>query len=456
MAKWIIVVDDDISNLKMAGHILNQHQMRVTCIKSGPALLKYIGEGNRPDMILLDIKMPGMDGFETLDHLREMEKEKGIDEIPVIFLTAEEGAEAETRGFEMGVSDYIRKPFNPEVLLRRINNIVSKQDAMLNLKSEASIDKLTGFLNKAATGTELSRMCGAATGSLCMVDLDSFKLVNDIYGHEMGDKILIAFADCVRKLGPEGSKYGRIGGDEFVVFLNEMNQAEELTTFTRELNDIFLAEAKRLMGEDMDIPLGCSVGAVFVPTHGNVYDVLLKCADKSLYEVKKNGKHGCQIYHAGDFVDDALSTQKLGIDGITEILGERSIPDVALQLDKDAFSYVYRYVMRYNVRNGHGAGKILFTLEETNLVDKEDFLDICDEFGNHIRESLRKSDIFMRARYNQYFVYLTEVREDSLEMVSRHLLEKWNATQKIKLPISVEMKYAPFDRRYAGGEHHES
>ena len=102
MAKWIIVVDDDMANLKVAGHILQKQQMRVTCIKSGPKLLEYVDAGNVPDLILLDIKMPGMDGFETLSLLREMEQKKGMDQIPVIFLTAEEGTDTESRGFEVG------------------------------------------------------------------------------------------------------------------------------------------------------------------------------------------------------------------------------------------------------------------------------------------------------------------------------------------------------------------
>ena len=164
MAKWIIVVDDDTANLKIAGHILSKNNMRVTALKSGKSFLEYIDGNGMPDLVLLDIMMPEMDGFETLVKLRELETRKGLMKTPVIFLTADEDVDTETRGFEVGVSDFIRKPFNPDVLLRRIGNIMSNSQEMQSLKSEASTDKLTGFLNKAATGVELSKTCSDQTG----------------------------------------------------------------------------------------------------------------------------------------------------------------------------------------------------------------------------------------------------------------------------------------------------
>ena len=91
MAKWVMVVDDDTANLKMAGHILSRNSMRVTALKSGHALLEYLPEKGFPDLILLDIKMPGIDGFETLKLLREYEKSVNAEATPVIFLTADEG-----------------------------------------------------------------------------------------------------------------------------------------------------------------------------------------------------------------------------------------------------------------------------------------------------------------------------------------------------------------------------
>ena len=431
MAKWIIVVDDDTANLKIAGHILSKNNMRVTALKSGRAFLDYIDEKGTPDLVLLDIKMPEMDGFETLNKLRELEEKKGLMKTPVIFLTADEDVDTETRGFEVGVSDFIRKPFNPDVLMRRIDNIMSNSQEMHSLINEATIDKLTGFLNKGATGVELSKLCADSHGALMMIDLDSFKLVNDIYGHEMGDKVLIAFSDCIKAIVPSGSKCGRIGGDEFVAFAAGINTEQQVSDFTTRLNKDFLAKAKELMGDDMNIPLGASVGAIYVPRHGNDYNSLLKLADKSLYNVKKNGKHGYEIYD-DDLNDDIQDSKDIDIKALSEILGERSIQNVALQLDKEAFAHVYRYVIRYIIRHHINACKVLFTLMPADGETGAAYAENLDEFGNHIRESLRKSDILMRNRKNQYFVFLTDIREDSIDKVINHIITGWEKKRKNK------------------------
>ncbi|MGN0407675.1 MAG: HD-GYP domain-containing protein [Bacteroides sp.] len=134
MADWVVVVDDDVLNLKMAGHILSKNNMRVTALKSGQALLDYLKENEAPDLILLDIRMPGMDGFETLKNLRE--QEKGKDEIPVIFLTADDDEESETKGLSLGAMDFIKKPFVPEVLTLRVRHIIDLIRLQRNLSLE--------------------------------------------------------------------------------------------------------------------------------------------------------------------------------------------------------------------------------------------------------------------------------------------------------------------------------
>lgn len=127
MSYWILVIDDDTANLKIANRILSAENMRVSCLKSGEEALHFLqqdGEGRRPvlpDLILLDIRMPGMDGFQTIAALKE---NKDTAAIPVIFLTADEDAETELRGLSAGAMDFIKKPFIPEVLLLRVRNTV--------------------------------------------------------------------------------------------------------------------------------------------------------------------------------------------------------------------------------------------------------------------------------------------------------------------------------------------
>ena len=444
MAEWIIVVDDDTSNLKMAGHILSKANMRVTALRSGQSLLDYVSEKGFPDLILLDINMPEMDGFETLMRLRGYENELGREEIPVIFLTADDTPDTETMGFEVGVSDYIKKPFDPEVLLRRINNILSNREKMLNLKVEASTDKLTGFLNKMSGKNEYSKICASGEGALMMIDLDSFKLVNDIYGHDMGDRVLISFARILSEVLPAGSVLSRMGGDEFEAFVPGITDEESISRFSDRVNEEMIKDAKQMMGDDMEIPLGASFGVVFVPEFGNDHDVLEKLADKAVYSVKQHGKHGYSVY-SGTGQDDDDDNNGMDIHTVSKILDERSISNNALCLDKDSFIYVYRYIMRYLMRNQGTACKVLINLEPAGEETDEEFKELCDKFGEHIGESLRKSDLFMKNRFNRYFVLLSDIRQDSIEKVVGELLGEWHDKNPGKLEITYETEFVGGD-----------
>ena len=134
MADWVIVVDDDVTNLKMAGHILSKSGFRVSAVKSGQAMLDYIAGNGYPDLILLDINMPGMNGFETLTRLRELEA--GKSETPVIFLTADENEASETKGLSLGAMDFVKKPFIPDVLALRVRHIIDLNHLQQDLANE--------------------------------------------------------------------------------------------------------------------------------------------------------------------------------------------------------------------------------------------------------------------------------------------------------------------------------
>lgn len=132
MSDWILVVDDDTANLRMASRILSAEKMRVSCLKSGEDAMKFLC-GNRPDIILLDIHMPGMDGFDTIAAIRENNETA---DIPIIFLTADDDSSSETRGLEAGAMDFIKKPFVPEVLLLRVRHTLELVRLQTDLSRE--------------------------------------------------------------------------------------------------------------------------------------------------------------------------------------------------------------------------------------------------------------------------------------------------------------------------------
>ena len=287
----IALVDDDTTSLANIRALLSERGMKVCCLKSGNDLLKYI-ENHKPDLILMDVVMPEMDGFETFNKLRYKEEQLNMEHIPVIFLTGESDIDAERRGLRLGASDFIHKPINQDIITRRIHNTITNNKTIVSLTEEASIDKLTGLYNK-SFGTEriseaISDVIREVTGALIMFDLDNFKLVNDLFGHDMGDKVLSAFSEIMRKNTRDTDIISRIGGDEFLGLFREIREEAAVASLTERLNNELFEEAKLLMGEDFDIPLGISVGAVMIPEEKKSYEVLFDMADSAMYSAKRS------------------------------------------------------------------------------------------------------------------------------------------------------------------------
>ena len=455
MAFWIIVVDDDVTNLKVAGQILSKNNMRVTALKSGQGLLDYVREKGAPDLILLDINMPGMNGFETYKNYRALEEELGILETPIVFLTADEDKTNESKGFDMGVSDYIRKPFDPDVLVRRVENIVNTRGQMLKYETEATIDKLTGFYNKYYANDQIAKLCLSRTGTLMIVDLDSFKLVNDIYGHDMGDRVLVEFSGILKRNMVFPAVFGRIGGDEFLMFAEGMKEEKEIARYSQAINADLGIEARKMMGEDMSIPLGASIGAIFVPEQGTDFNKLFRMSDRALYTIKNNGKHGYSLYKDED-ADNAIPTD-ITLSMLTTILEERNIPQNAMWMGKEAFGNVYRYMIRYMDRYRGTAYKMLFTAKfipkDLSESEKEKIMLSLREL---LQESLRNSDIMMQIGDNHFFLMLPEISDYNVNRVTERVMHAWKNNEYSGLvELNVETESTDTDMHETFGEEEE-
>ncbi len=433
MDYWIVVVDDELLSLTNAKNMLRERNMRVSCLRSGKDLLIFM-ETHDPDLILLDILMPDMDGFATYRALRQFEEKKGRPQTPVIFLTGEDNSETERRGLKAGASDFIHKPFDEDVLINRIKNTIINSKTIESLTEEATLDKLTGFLNKASGTEKIEALCKSTSGAIMILDLDNFKLVNDLYGHDMGDRVLVSFAGVVRHNVRSGDVVSRIGGDEFMVFFRDMTTQSSVSSLTKRLNEQLMAEAEILMGSDHGVPLGISVGAAFCSGEKNDYQILFRYADNALYDVKRNGKHGYAIYDSGTGGADMEEDLDLYLSRVIRIMSERGEGKGAMLLGQEAFSWNYRFIERFLMRYGGAAMRILFVLSS----DEEDILfsEMVAEFGNVLSATLRRIDIILRWQQNQYFVVLTQLTEKDTPKVIDRIMRAWtNAGYNDRLKI---------------------
>jgi diguanylate cyclase (GGDEF)-like protein len=428
MNSWIVVVDDEALSLTNAREILASEGMKVSCLRSGKDLIKFIHR-NTPDLILMDVLMPDMDGFETFRQLRQTEDELCLKRTPVIFLTGEGDSETERRGLAEGASDFVHKPINKNVLLGRITNVIDNSNRIKSLTEEASLDKLTGFLNKSSGTAKITRYVRENDGALMVIDLDNFKLVNDLYGHDMGDRVLEEFAKVVKRNIRDDDVISRVGGDEFMGFFTNLHDKSAVESIVTRLNNQFYDSCEELMGEGFNIPIGISVGVVFVPEYGRDYKILFQYADGILYKVKQNGKHGYDIYGETITFDGEFDIHDQ-MERLTRLVEERGIKQGAMFLGQDAFTSSYRYIIRMITRNKRHALKVLFSLSPVNADDSIE--DTVYEFGEVFKNNLRKCDIIMLTKERFFFMLLPDFEDDEAAGVIERVLNLWNENELSK------------------------
>ncbi|MBQ9413339.1 MAG: diguanylate cyclase [Oscillospiraceae bacterium] len=421
--KKILIVDDAAFMQKVTSAMLAP-KYKTFCASSGAEALEMY-EKVKPDLILTDLLMPEMTGFELQQKLQERYHEQ----IPIMFMTADENEDNESQGLAAGAMDYIRKPFKQDLLLLRVENIMRHMDRIAGLKMVAEADPMTGLLNKVNAQKTLAEICVHANGILMMVDLDSFKLVNDLYGHGMGDRILIRFAEILKSVIRSSDVAGRMGGDEFIVFCKDIKDEEIVADKARRINESLLASAKEFMGEDFGIPLGASIGAVAVPEEGTDFYDLYQKADKALYRVKQHGKHGYSFYRSDTAqTGESAKSVNTSIQSIQMILEERNRAKGAYGLSMDGFQHVYRYAVRC-VENYHNKmALVLFSLHTSQDSDLPEE-DVADLFGQVLQGSLRRSDVFTKNGKNQFITLLTSIPQENTDIVLHRILDNWSKSE---------------------------
>lgn len=298
----VLIVDDARENVRILATILKDVASVSFSLGGLDALAK--AQATLPDLILLDIEMPDMNGHEVIIRLKSDPRTALT---PVIFVTSHSDVEDEEAGLRLGAIDYITKPFNPAIVRARVRNQLmlrgyAKQLEGLNVELErlATTDPLTGLANRRAFRDRMDqelRRLDRYGGEACviMMDLDHFKSVNDSYGHDAGDAVLRAVAERVSGQLRETDTFGRLGGEEFAVLAAGTPMDQGTLVAKRVLRSI---REEPVLWNGLEIPVTTSIGMTRLRAGDGSIDAALARADKALYASKDAGRDRVEVQAA--------------------------------------------------------------------------------------------------------------------------------------------------------------
>ena len=287
----LLIVDDENSNLKVLSHILGSEYTIYTA-KNGADAIERAKE-YKPDLILLDILMPEMDGYQTLSTIKKTEE---IKKIPVIFITGLDSDEDEEKGLSLDAVDYITKPFSPIVVKLRVRNQIQIVTQMRTIERLSLIDQLTNLPNRRSFDDRLLMEWKQAIReqtpiSVLMMDLDKFKKINDDYGHQQGDLVLQTSAVILSRAVKRPADFvARWGGEEFVVLLpnTPLEGALDIAEVIRAKVESSLIQGNN--GVELSVTISIGVNSI-IPSRMDTIDAFISRADKGLYAAKDAGRN---------------------------------------------------------------------------------------------------------------------------------------------------------------------
>lgn len=312
----ILIIDDTPANLAVMVDQLEEVGYRVSVAQEGEEGLQR-AEYIRPDLILLDVMMPGIDGFETC---RRLKNNDITQDIPVIFMTALTDTADKVEGFSVGAVDYVSKPLQIEEVLARVNThltlramqqLLEAKNIQLNhqieereqkeaqLQHRATHDMLTELPNRLLFNDRLEHAISKAVRdetrlAVMFIDLDKFKDINDAYGHDAGDELLQEtagrLAQCVRK----SDTVARLGGDEFICLIENFGERRQLVELAERIERSLF---RPVVLSDKSHNVSCSIGISVCPDDGDDAGLLLRQADIAMYQAKKTGKPAFQFFN---------------------------------------------------------------------------------------------------------------------------------------------------------------
>jgi len=304
----VLIVDDQESNVLLLEQMLRGVGYRCVTSTMDPYTVCALHRANNYDLILLDLQMPGMDGFQVMEGLKEIETEGYV---PALVITAQPGHKV--RALASGAKDFVSKPFELSEVLARVHNMLEVRLLYRQLENQNQLleplalhDALTGIPNRRLLIDRLALSIAHArrnnsTMAVMFLDLDGFKAINDTLGHDAGDTMLCMFSDRLVAAVRQEDTVARLGGDEFVIALSELTQVDVANLATK----VIKAVSQPYSIEGHDVSMTTSIGISIYPSHGLTVDTLMKNADIALYEAKRAGKNSFRFAKDTDVLEIA-------------------------------------------------------------------------------------------------------------------------------------------------------
>lgn len=303
----ILIVDDNPANIRVLAEMLKD-RFSVLAANNGTRAIK-IAQDYGPDIILMDVIMPELDGFETTEELKNNRK---TEEIPVIFITAKNDVDDIVKGFSVGGCDYVTKPFNQEELLARLNThlelkkskeLLKKYISDLENKNDeldkmSKTDYLTGLANRRfmmeRIKEELARKeRNGSNMSILMCDIDHFKKINDSYGHEVGDLVIKEVTNNINKILRKYDVVSRWGGEEFLILLPDIGNKEACIIAEKIRKQI---ENTKIVDQKIECRVSITIGVTEYDEKVSISDNINN-ADEALYQGKNAGRNKIECYN---------------------------------------------------------------------------------------------------------------------------------------------------------------
>lgn len=448
--KNILVVVNHKEHQKMLQEALEEEYKVQLC--TGREEMREVLKHKIPDILMIEHdehQLPALEMVEDIKRNDELQK------LPIIVISDGADEEFERKCMNIGVSDFIFRPYSKIGILSRTRRVLEVERLKRQIRREmnlqnaeaaeirdlASKDPLTKLWNRSHTEEKINeylrerRHCGA----FVLIDLDDFKRINDTYGHIVGDEILKEFGNTLDALTRENDIVGRLGGDEFIIFLKNMTY-HSITS--EKVEQIIVTLEKRICLPNEGEHICVSAGVAVAPIDGRNFNQLYQNADRALYYVKQNGKGSYHFYseeRTHDTGSEKKKSTQVDLDHLRSFIQEMGYNKGAYQVEYDGFKKIYRFVARCIGRTGQDVQTLLLTLTKKNGDHPAvtELMLAMDNLKNAVHESIRRGDVATNYSSSQFLVILMDSTIDDGLMVANRIVKKYKELHHYQLDVEL-------------------